>query len=35
VISDRGAMVDWSWELLTGAEWAVLAALSTFADGFG
>jgi DNA-binding CsgD family transcriptional regulator len=27
-------MVDWSWELLTGAERAVLAALSTFAGGF-
>jgi predicted ATPase/DNA-binding CsgD family transcriptional regulator len=29
------AMVDWSWELLTGAERTVLAALSTFAGGFG
>ena len=29
------AMVDWSWELLTGAERAVLARLSTFAGGFG
>jgi predicted ATPase len=29
------AMVDWSWELLTGAERAVLAALSVFAGGFG
>jgi len=29
------AMVDWSWELLTGAERAVLAALSAFAGGFG
>jgi predicted ATPase/DNA-binding CsgD family transcriptional regulator len=29
------AMVDWSWELLTGAEQAVLAALSVFAGGFG
>jgi predicted ATPase/class 3 adenylate cyclase/DNA-binding CsgD family transcriptional regulator len=28
------AMVDWSWELLTGAERAVLARLSTFAGGF-
>ena len=28
------AMVDWSWELLTGAERAVLAALSVFAGGF-
>ena len=28
-------MVDWSWELLTGAERAVLARLSTFAGGFG
>jgi predicted ATPase/DNA-binding CsgD family transcriptional regulator len=29
------AMVDWSWELLAGAERALLAALSTFAGGFG
>jgi predicted ATPase/class 3 adenylate cyclase/DNA-binding CsgD family transcriptional regulator len=29
------AMVEWSWELLTGAERAVLAALSVFAGGFG
>jgi predicted ATPase/class 3 adenylate cyclase/DNA-binding CsgD family transcriptional regulator len=29
------AMVDWSWELLTGAECAVLARLSVFAGGFG
>jgi predicted ATPase/DNA-binding CsgD family transcriptional regulator len=29
------AMVEWSWELLTGPERAVLAALSTFAGGFG
>ena len=29
------AMVDWSWELLTDAERAVLARLSTFAGGFG
>jgi predicted ATPase/DNA-binding CsgD family transcriptional regulator len=29
------AMVDWSWELLTGAERTVLARLSTFAGGFG
>jgi non-specific serine/threonine protein kinase len=29
------AMVDWSWELLTSAEQAVLAALSVFAGGFG
>jgi predicted ATPase/DNA-binding CsgD family transcriptional regulator len=29
------AMVDWSWELLTGAEQAVLARLSVFAGGFG
>jgi predicted ATPase/DNA-binding CsgD family transcriptional regulator len=29
------AMVDWSWELLTGVERAVLAALSAFAGGFG
>jgi predicted ATPase/class 3 adenylate cyclase/DNA-binding CsgD family transcriptional regulator len=28
------AMVDWSWELLTGAEQAVLAELSVFAGGF-
>jgi ATP/maltotriose-dependent transcriptional regulator MalT len=28
-------MVDWSWELLTGAERAVLARLSVFAGGFG
>ena len=28
------AMVDWSWELLTGAERAVLARLSMFAGGF-
>ena len=28
------AMVDWSWELLTLAERAVLARLSTFAGGF-
>ena len=28
-------MVEWSWELLTGAEQAVLAALSVFAGGFG
>ncbi len=28
------AMVDWSWELLTFAERAVLARLSTFAGGF-
>jgi predicted ATPase/DNA-binding CsgD family transcriptional regulator len=28
------AMVDWSWELLTGAEQAVLARLSVFAGGF-
>ena len=29
------AMVDWSWELLIGAERAVLARLSAFAGGFG
>jgi predicted ATPase/DNA-binding CsgD family transcriptional regulator len=29
------AMVDWSWELLSGAERAVLARLSVFAGGFG
>jgi non-specific serine/threonine protein kinase len=29
------AMVDWSWELLTEAERAVLARLSVFAGGFG
>ena len=29
------AMVDWSWELLTPAERAVLARLSVFAGGFG
>ena len=29
------AMVDWSWELLSGAEGAVLARLSVFAGGFG
>ena len=29
------AVVDWSWELLTGAEQAVLARLSVFAGGFG
>jgi predicted ATPase len=29
------AVVDWSWELLTTAEQAVLAALSVFAGGFG
>jgi non-specific serine/threonine protein kinase len=29
------AMVEWSWELLTGAEQAVLAALSVFVGGFG
>ena len=29
------AMVDWSWELLTGTERAVLARLSAFAGGFG
>jgi predicted ATPase/DNA-binding CsgD family transcriptional regulator len=29
------AMVDWSWELLTSAEQAVLARLSVFAGGFG
>jgi non-specific serine/threonine protein kinase len=29
------ALVDWSWELLTGAERAVLACLSVFAGGFG
>ena len=28
------AMVDWSWELLTAAEQAVLARLSVFAGGF-
>jgi DNA-binding CsgD family transcriptional regulator len=28
------AMVDWSWELLAGAERAVLARLSVFAGGF-
>ena len=28
------AMVDWSWELLTGAERVVLAGLSVFAGGF-
>ena len=28
-------MVDWSWELLNGAERAVLARLSVFAGGFG
>jgi predicted ATPase/DNA-binding CsgD family transcriptional regulator len=28
------AMVDWSWEMLTGAERAVLARLSAFAGGF-
>ena len=29
------AMVEWSWELLTGPEQAVLARLSVFAGGFG
>jgi predicted ATPase/DNA-binding CsgD family transcriptional regulator len=29
------AMVQWSWELLTGAERTVLARLSVFAGGFG
>jgi predicted ATPase/DNA-binding CsgD family transcriptional regulator len=29
------AMVDWSWELLTGAERMLLARLSVFAGGFG
>jgi predicted ATPase/DNA-binding CsgD family transcriptional regulator len=29
------AMVDWSWELLNGAERAVLARLSVFAGAFG
>src|SRR5215469_9639447 len=29
------AMVEWSWELLTGPERAVLARLSVFAGGFG
>jgi predicted ATPase/DNA-binding CsgD family transcriptional regulator len=29
------AMVDWSWELLTGAERTVLSRLSAFAGGFG
>jgi predicted ATPase/DNA-binding CsgD family transcriptional regulator len=29
------AMVDWSWDLLTGSERVVLAALSVFAGGFG
>ena len=29
------AMVEWSWELLTGAERAVLATLSVFAGRFG
>jgi len=29
------AMADWSWELLTGPERAVLARLSVFAGGFG
>ncbi len=29
------AMVDWSWELLTATERAVLARLSVFAGGFG
>jgi predicted ATPase/DNA-binding CsgD family transcriptional regulator len=29
------AMVDWSWELLTGAERVLLARLSVFAGGFG
>jgi non-specific serine/threonine protein kinase len=29
------AMVEWSWELLTSAERAVLARLSVFAGGFG
>jgi predicted ATPase/DNA-binding CsgD family transcriptional regulator len=29
------AVVDWSWELLTGPERAVLARLSVFAGGFG
>jgi non-specific serine/threonine protein kinase len=29
------AMVDWSWDLLVGAERAVLARLSVFAGGFG
>ena len=29
------AMVDWSWDLLNGAERAVLARLSAFAGGFG
>ena len=29
------AMVDWSWDLLTAAERAVLARLSVFAGGFG
>jgi predicted ATPase len=28
------AMVEWSWELLTGAERAVLARLSVFVGGF-
>jgi non-specific serine/threonine protein kinase len=29
------AMVDWSWDLLTGAEQALLARLSVFAGSFG
>jgi predicted ATPase/DNA-binding CsgD family transcriptional regulator len=29
------AMVDWSWELLTGAERTAMARLSVFAGGFG
>jgi predicted ATPase/DNA-binding CsgD family transcriptional regulator len=29
------AMVEWSWDLLTGREQAVLARLSVFAGGFG
>jgi predicted ATPase/DNA-binding CsgD family transcriptional regulator len=29
------AMVDWSWDLLTGPEQTVLARLSVFAGGFG
>jgi predicted ATPase/DNA-binding CsgD family transcriptional regulator len=29
------AMVDWSWDLLTGSERVVLSALSVFAGGFG
>jgi predicted ATPase len=29
------ALVEWSWELLTGAERAVLARLSVFVGGFG